>query len=258
MNRFLYILFSIFILSCNNTLSEADKKRVGELNERAIKYRIDGDLEKAKELYSTAIEIDPSNPHLRYDLIGIYVQQDSLSKAFGLLEKVPKEQKETAYYYQVKAGLFEHSGQKQEAIENFKMALKLTEKPDVKNEKDLMPVVNYAMLETLSGDKAQAVARLNETLDLGWLTQSNKDYVATFRNEFEYYQGNGSLEFEPQRDILIKTTNHDSLELILKENHINISGTSSSGGNDTTEIYISEKFRKGVEKLKIKTHPNNI
>ena len=128
----------------------------------------------------------------------------------------------------------------------------------MKNEKDLMPLVNYAMLETLSGDNDQAVNRLNKTLNLNWLTESNKEYLATFRNEFEYYQGNGSLEFEPQKDILIKTTNPDSLELTLKENHINISGSSSRGGNDTTEIYISEKFRRGVERLKIKTHPNNI
>ena len=258
MNRLLYIFFFILAISCDNTLSEADKKRLAELNERAVEYRMDGDLEKAKELYSTAIDIDPSDPHMRYNLIGIYVQQDSLSKAFELLEKAPKEQKETAYYYQVKAGLFEHNGQKQEAVENFKKALKLTEEPDVNNEKDLMPLVNYAMLETLSGDKDQAVARLNETLGLSWLTESNKEYVATFRNEFEYFQNNGSLEFEPQQDILIKTTNPDSLELILKENHINVSGSSSSGGSDTTKIYISEKYRRGVEKLKIKTHPNNI
>ena len=119
------------ILSCDDAISEADKKRVTELNERAIEYRMNGDLEKAKELYSTAIDINPSDPFILYDLIGVFVQQDSLTKAFELLEKVPKEQKGTAHYYQLKAGLFEHNGQKEEAIANSKKALKLTEEPKV-------------------------------------------------------------------------------------------------------------------------------
>ena len=163
------------------------------------------------------------------------------------------EQKETENYYQVKGGLFEFNGQKEQAIENYKKALELTDKPKVKDEMDLSPLVNYTMLETLAGKKEQAVSRLNETLDLDWLTESNKEYLETFRNEFEFYQGNGTLEFDPKRDILIKTTNSDSLELVLRENHINISGSSASNGNDTTKIYLSEKYRSGINKLNIKT-----
>ena len=140
---------------------------------------------------------------------------------------------------------------------NMRKALELTDKPKVKVEMDLSPLVNYAMLETLAGKKEQAVNRLNETLDLDWLTKINKEYLETFRNEFEFYQGNGTLEFDLKRDILIKTTNSDSLELILRENHINISGSSSSNGNDTTEIYLSEKYRTEINKLNIKTYPSN-
>ena len=258
MKNITHIILLFFIVSsCKNSISEADKKRVTELNEKAVEYRMNGDLENAKNNYLKAIEIDQSDTFIRYELIGIYVEQDSLEKAFQVLEKVPVEQKETEYYYQVKGGLFEFSGQKEEAIENYKKALQLTDKPNVKNEMDLMPVVNYAMLETLSGEKEQAVDRLNRALAFNWLTESNKEYITTFRNEFESYQGNGTLEFDPKRDILIKTTNSDSLKLILKENHINISGSSSSNGNDTTEIYLSEKYRTGINKLNIKTHPNN-
>lgn len=258
MKNITYIILLLFIAnSCKNSISEADKKRVTELNKKAVEYRMNGDLENAKRNYSKAIEIDQSNTFIRYELIGVYVEQDSLDKAFELLEKLPTEQKETEYYYQVKGGLFEFNGQKEQAIENYKKALELTDKPKVKDEMDLSPLVNYAMLETLAGKKEQAVSRLNETLDLDWITESNKEYLETFRNEFEFYQGNGTLEFDPKRDILIKTTNSDSLELILRKNHINISGSSSSNGNDTTEIYLSEKYRTGINKLNIKTHPNN-
>ena len=253
-----YIILLLFIASsCKNSISEADKKRVTELNKKAIEFRMNGDLENAKINYLKAIEIDKTNTFIQYKLIGVYIEQDSLDKAFDLLDKMPNDEKETAYYYQVKGGLFELSGQKVKAVEYYKKALKLTEKPNVKNEMDLSPLVNYAMLETLAEQKMKAVNRLNEVLKLNWLTESNKEYIETFRNEFEFYQGNGALEFNPKRNILIKTTNSDSLKSILKENHINISGSSSSNGNDTTEIYLSEKYRVGINKLNIKTYPNS-
>lgn len=257
MKKVTYIIFLAFIIiSCDKSISEADKKRVSELNKEAVEYRMNRDLEKAKEYYSEALAIDQSNTFIRYELLGIYTEQDSLDKAFELLEKVPAKQKEAAYYYQVKGGLYEFKRQKKKAIENYKKAFELTDKPKVKNEMDLMPLVNYALLETLAGNKEKAVNRLNEALKLNWLSATNKEYLTTFRNEFEHYQDNGSLEFQPERDILIKTTNSDSLKLILEENHINISGSHSSNGNDTIEIYFSEKYRRGIEKLNIKTHPN--
>ena len=256
MKNITYIILLLFVANgCKNSISEADEKRVTELNQKTVEYRMNSDLENAKRNFSKAIEIDQSNTFIRYELIGVYVEQDSLNKAFELLEKIPADQKETEYYYQVKGGLFELNGQKEQAVENYKRALELTDKPKVKNEMDLSSLVKYAMLETLAGKKEQAISRLNETLDLDWLTERNKEYLETFRNEFEFYQGNGTLEFDPKRDFLIKTTNSDSLELVLRENHINISGSSSSNGNDTTEIYLSEKYRTGINKLNRKTHP---
>lgn len=162
MKKITHIILLLFIVSsCKNSISEADKKRVTELNEKAVEYRMNGDLENAKRNYSKAIEIDQSNTFIRYELIGVYVEQDSLDKAFELLEKIPAEQKETEYYYQVKGGLFEFNGQKEQAIENYKKALELTDKPKVKDEMGLSPLVNYAMLETLAGKKEQAVTGLS-------------------------------------------------------------------------------------------------
>ena len=258
MRKITVITLLVFItISCENSISEADKKRVKEFNEKAVEYRINDDFENAKKNYSKAIEIDKSNTFIRNQLIGVYIEQDSLEKAFELLEEMPTKQKETENYYQVKGGLYEYKGLKEKAITNYKKALELTDKPKVKDEMGLSNLVNYAMLETLAGKNEQAVNRINKSLGLDWLTESNKEYLETFRNEFEFYKGNGSFEFEPKRDILIKTTNIDSLKLVLKNNHINISGSNSTNGNDTVEVYVSEKYRNGIERLNIKTHPNS-
>ncbi|MFL9844421.1 hypothetical protein [Flavobacterium rhizosphaerae] len=79
------------------------------------------------------------------------------------------------------------------------------------------------MLETLAGKKKTTVNRLNETLKLDWLSQRNIEYLKTFRNEFEYYQGDGTFSFDFKKDIALCTKNTDSLEAILFENHINVS-----------------------------------
>lgn len=84
------------------------------------------------------------------------------------------------------------------------------------------------------------------------LLQICKENIEILRNEFEYYQDNGSLEFGPKKDILIKTTNSDSLELVFKENPVNISGIISSNGNETIKIYVSVKYRIEINKLNIK------
>lgn len=255
-----YILLLAFIFfGCEKSVSDADKNQIIELNNIAVEYRMNNDLEKAKECYAKILEIDPMDFSVRYQLIGIYTQQDSLDNAFGILEKIPSEQKNTGNFYHARGSLYDYNKQNNEAIENYKKALELTKLPQViKNELDLNEVVNYAMLETLSGEKDQAVNRINKVLELDWLTENNIEYLEFFRNEFEFYQGNGTTEFESEEEVYIKTTNTDSLISILKNNHINVSGsTSISGGNfknDTMWVYVSKKYINAINKLGIKTY----
>ena len=54
---------------------------------------------------------------------------------------------------------------------------------------------------------------------------------------------------------MLKTTNADSLEIFLKNNHINTSGGLSSDGNDTAKIYVDKKYQEVIHKLGIKTYP---
>jgi len=256
--KHIILLSTLAILaSCANTNSELINWSTSEYEREADKCILKTEYEKAKRLYFQAINLDERNFRVRQKLIGVYAEQDSLHKAMDILEKMPEEQKNEAFYFQLKAGLLDYSGQKESSIKFYKKAIVLIDEPTVKNETNLFALIDYAMLETLAGQKRKAVNRLNESLKLNWLTDDSKRYIEDFRNEFEFYQGNGSHEFEPKRDLLILTTNSDSLELILRENHINISGSSTGARGDTTEIYLSEKFRKGLRQLNIKTYSNN-
>lgn len=257
MNRISYILIFIFIVfGCKNSISKEDQDRASEYYKTAVDFRINGDLENAKLNYAQALEIDKANTAILFELIGVYVEQDSLESAFELLDLTPKDMKESPSFYQMKGSLHEFEGEKEMAIDNYKKALELTDSIIVQDEKDLSPLINYATLETVAGNKTQALNRLNKTLELEWMTESNKENLEIFRNEIEYYQGEGALDLDPKRDILILTTRPDSLEVVLKENHINITGSGFGGRNDTTEIYLSEKYRIGLDRLNIKTHPN--
>lgn len=259
-NIFILLLAFIF-LGCKKSISEADKKRAVELNNKAVDYRMNNDLENAKKYFVKSLEIDSTDFSVRYQLIGIYIEQDSLSKAFKILDEIPSEQKNTLNFYQTKGNLYDYSKQKNKAIESYKKALELAELPKVlKAELDLNELVNYAMLETLSGKKEQAVNRINKALKLDWLTENNIEHLETFRNEFEFYQGGGTREFTSEDEVYIKTTNADRLISVLKKNHINVSGSvsvsNSNFKNDTTELFIAKKYADAIDKLGIKVFTN--
>lgn len=261
------LLLLIFIaIGCKKTISEADKQRATELNNKAVEYRLNNDLEKAKEYFVKALAIDSTDFSIRNQFIGVYIEQDSIDKAFQLLEEFPEDQKESQNFYQINGLLYEYKKQMDKALESYKKALELTDLPStIEDEMDLGLLVNYTMLETLAGKKEQAVNRLNKALELDWLTENNKEYLETFRNEFEFYQGNGNADFNFSNDLTLQTTNADSLELLLKNNHINTSGSGSRNmistndfKNDTVEIYVDEKYKEAIHQLGIKTYPNKI
>lgn len=247
---FLVLFLALLVLACSEKehLSEADRARVEELNRMTLDFVMAEEFGTAKRYCFQALQIDAFNLHSREQLAGIYVLQDSLDKALAIWEAMPTKQKKYPIYNHVKASLYDFIGQMENAEENYKLALKKTKRVKVKGEMDLMPLVDYAMLEALSGNKQRAVSRLNEALTLPWLSESNREYLETFRNEFEYYQGNGSIDFSPTQDYYIRTTQADSLSEVLKKNHINNSGSTTRIG-DTTEIYFAEKYRAAIEAL---------
>ncbi|WP_430411791.1 tetratricopeptide repeat protein [Kordia sp.] len=257
MKKIIFLLLVLLsILSCkNDTISKADKEKVTELNNKAVELRFKGELDKAEKLYEEALEIDNTDVNIHYMLVGIYVQKKEFNKAFKLLEKLPKDQKKSLQYYQIKGGIFEFNGDLKSAKENYSKAYELSEVKEVKTESDLNELIEYAGIETLAGYKEKAVDRINEALQLDWLTESNKESLRVFRNEFEFYQGKGVQGFDRENPITLCTTNIDSLKNVLKQHHINVLGSSFAVGENEIEgkqageIRVDEKFQSGIDKL---------
>ena len=248
---FNFIIFLLVLIGCKeNSVSKVDQQKALELNNEASKFMMNGEISKAENLYKKASNLDPENISYNYALIGIYSQRKELDKAFKILEDLPESTKKTPYYFQIKGSLFEIKGDLTKAKLNYKKAYNLSNPVKVKEEKDLMQLVGYSMLETLAGEKDQAVNRINKALKLKWLTRSNREYLETFRNEFEYYAGKGNADFESKRELTLCTHNADSLEKVLKKIHINISGTSETNKKND-RVYISKKFQPGLKKLNI-------
>lgn len=247
-------IVTLFILaSCqNNTVSDLDKKEALELNNQALEFMIRGELDEAEKLYKQAFEIDKTNLNIHYDLLGIYKQRKQADKALEHVNELSKAQKKTVYYYTAKAEIYALDGKMEKSKENYIKAYELSDVIEIKNEYDLNTLVGYAMIETYAGYKEKAVNRINEALKIEWLNEVNKDYLETFRNEFEFYQANGTMEFQSKTEMIICTKNIDSLEQFLKKHHINISGSSTPiGNNKLGEVRVNDKYRNGIEKLGI-------
>src|SRR5690606_14336995 len=99
MNRVTYLLLVLILVSCNTK-----QKKLAELNIQVNEYLINVDLENAKKVLFQAIEIDNSNPYIKYRLIGVYTHQDSIDKAFEVLKEISTEEK-NADFYQLKAAM---------------------------------------------------------------------------------------------------------------------------------------------------------
>ncbi|TRO66774.1 tetratricopeptide repeat protein [Christiangramia sabulilitoris] len=247
-----FIFFLIIFSSCdNNSASKEDLQKALELSNTASEFLMNGEISKAEEFYSQASKLDPESIDYKYALIGIFIRREEFDKAHETLESLPKTTKGTPYYFQTKGFILEKEGKLQKAQLNYKQAYKLSDSVEVREEADLMPLVNFSMLETLAGEKDKAVNRINKVLQYNFLTRSNKEYLETFRNEFEYYSGKGNSDFEQKRDLTLCTKNIDSIEKVLKQRHINISGTSQTN-EKYDKIYISNKFEKGLKNLKSK------
>ncbi|GGB68557.1 hypothetical protein GCM10007424_05720 [Flavobacterium suaedae] len=246
-----FVILCLLVSSCQekeNKISDADIKKAEELSMQAGDLYLDGEKDKALEKYNEAFKINNENFNYISSIIGIHVERNDFKKAFETLEELPVEDKKSVFYYQIKAGIYAFKKDYKSAKLNYQKAYEIAEPIDafdIEDEYDLMPLTGYAMLETYAGHKEKALKRLNTTLQLDWLSENNIMYIEQIRNEIEYYRGIRFDDFSYSNDITICTTNVDSLEKVLHQNHINSSGSSSG------EIYISEKYRKGLEKLNI-------
>ncbi len=258
--RKIIILFILFISATNcrtNPVSEADRQKAEKLNSEAVQLFLEMDTLKAKELYTQAKNLDPYNWTYRGNLINMYVEEKKFDKAFELVDELNEEQKNSVIYYQLKGSIHDKKGELDKAKSSYKKALTKYEDIEVETEMDLNNLIGYTTIQTLAGQKEKAVDKVNETLNLAWLTKQNIEYLETFRNEFEYYQGGGYKEFDFTRDIEICTKNIDSLQSFLKKNHINTSGSNWTTGQYSGSIFVAKKFKSGLENLGIEECEKN-
>tara|TARA_R110002012_G_scaffold286820_1_gene478542 strand:- start:2319 stop:2603 length:285 start_codon:yes stop_codon:yes gene_type:complete len=89
---YLLLLFLI-VIGCKSNLSDTEKKQVSELIHKAQVHRMHGDLDQAQVNYLKALEIDQNNTAIQYELIGVYIENDSLGQAFQVFKQIPKEER---------------------------------------------------------------------------------------------------------------------------------------------------------------------
>lgn len=116
---YLLLLFLI-VIGCNSNISDAEEKQVSELIRKAKVHRMNGHLNQAQVNYLKALEIDQNNTAIRYELIGVYIENDSLGQAFQVLKQIPEVERESTDYYHVIGGLYDYNGQSHKAIKIIK------------------------------------------------------------------------------------------------------------------------------------------
>ena len=256
MNKILtsILLLLIFVSCKNNNTSDLDIARGIEHNNQAIEFILIGEIDKAKESYLEAIRIDKFEVSYYYELTKLYNKEKQYIESAKLLESMPIELQTTELYYIAKGRTLEAQNEIKLAVENYKKALDLNDKISINNELDLMSFTGFATLLTVTGQKEIALKEINNVLEKKWLSESNIEYLNPIRNEIEFYQGNGFKDFEITNEIKICTDNPDSLKNVLNKKHINISGVFYKyEGNQNSYLTVGEKFRKGIEKLNLKT-----
>lgn len=255
--KYLLILFTfIMVLGCkggSNCASEADVAKAIKKADEAKILMNDGKFEEAALKFEEAYKTNTDNFDYLMHAIENYNQEGEYEKSLQLLERYSADYTDSPVYFQLKAGVYQLMGDMKSAKQNIQKAYEVWEPieiNDLNNESDLMPLTGYAMLEAGAGYQQKALQRMNDALKLEWLSERNKDYLQQIRNEIEYYDSNSSIILEYANDIIICTTNIDSLKAVLFKNHINISG-SSSREKQAGKVYVAERFRRGVEKLNI-------
>ncbi|MBE99566.1 MAG: hypothetical protein CMP77_06245 [Flavobacterium sp.] len=244
------------VLGCkggSNSASEADVAKAIKKADEAKILMNDGKFEEAALKFEEAYKTNTDNFDYLMHAIESYNQKGEYEKSLNLLEKYSSDHTDSPVYFQLKAGVYQLMGDMKSAKQNIQKAYEVWEPieiNDLNNESDLMPLTGYAMLEAGAGYQQKALQRMNDALKLEWLSERNKEYLQQIRNEIEYYDSKSSTILEYTNDIIICTTNLDSLKAVLFKNHINVSG-SSFKEKQAGKVYVAERFRRGIEKLNI-------
>lgn len=182
-------------------LSESQKIAFGRFYIEASTEKVLGNHEKALELYSKALEIDPNNAAALYESALILNGAGNETQALSLLEKAVELQPENYWFQYVYANLLESRNKIPEAINEFsKLAKKHPEKLELKYElaklyyfnkkyKNSIRVLNeieneLGVSEEISVWKQKTYLSLD---DVDKAANEIRLLIKAFPNKYEYY-----------------------------------------------------------------------
>ncbi|MDP4845423.1 MAG: tetratricopeptide repeat protein, partial [Salibacteraceae bacterium] len=142
-------------LSQKDSLSNREEVKFASIYLEANRERILGNLQKAAELYYSALQIDPNSAPAYYDLSKIFIENKDVASAEGVLEK-SVELDETNHWYK------ESLAQVYSNREKHKEAAKLYQSLSEQFPENSDFAINYASECVLMGKHKKAVKAFEE------------------------------------------------------------------------------------------------
>ena len=189
LKRAIYILILVILFSCNDEKKEINPMVV-EYQEKGIEYQMENKTDSAIVFYKKAIEIEPTDITTIERLTKIYWWNEQPELALEILNKVPNEIKQSNSILTLKGMTLEKMDKLNESMKLYKKAFEQSPKIRYKNEENLMEFIGYLTLQTIVGQKQQALAEF-EQLKKNKLTVSEKQYINTIEPIIRNYNGGG-------------------------------------------------------------------
>jgi len=163
---------------------------VVEYQEKGIEYEMENKTDSAIVFYKKAIEIAPTDITTIESLTKTYWRNEQPELALEILNKVPNEIKQFNSILTLKGMTLEKMDKLNESMELYKKAFEQSPKIRYKNEENLMEFIGYLMLQTIVGEKEQALAEFDRLKEKK-LTESEKQYIKSIQPLIENYKGGG-------------------------------------------------------------------
>ncbi|MFC5196622.1 tetratricopeptide repeat protein [Bizionia hallyeonensis] len=189
MKRAIYISILVLIFSCKNEKKERNPLVVA-YQEKGIEYEMENKTDSAIVFYKKAIEIAPTDITTIESLTKTYWRNEQPELALEILNKVPSEIKQFNSILTLKGMTLEKMDKLNESMELYKKAFEQSPKIRYKNEENLMEFIGYLMLQTIVGEKEQALAEFDRMKEKK-LTESEKQYIKSIQPLIENYKGGG-------------------------------------------------------------------
>ena len=140
--------------------------------------------------FKKALKIDPADVPSLESLIKTYWRIEQPQNALEFLVNLPEDLQKNNSLLIFKGMTFEKLNKLDEAMKLYKKAFKESQTIIYKNEKNVMEFVGYLILQTIIGEKEQALVEFDR-LKSKKLTESEKQYIKSIEPLLRNYNGGG-------------------------------------------------------------------